>query len=279
MTAADFEAFLDHLAATPSVEGDTYASAVREARDRLKLHPELRRGSETEFVYNDPVLSRLLYGAQEAERLQASLLAAGEPGENLTTSWWRWAPMVCKTAFHRLTGSEEKLASLTPSAPIKLAKQRLRLAIVGDAGFSGLAQDAVIAMILGRHKSAPFDAVVHLGDVYRAADADAMKKHFLAPFSVFGFRGARVYTLLGNHDVYLGGEAYISALKALDQPGRYFCMETRNWQVACLDTTLFDTSPRRSNGGMEQTQLDWLERILHQEKPVLLLSHHYYISA
>ncbi|MGA2740780.1 MAG: metallophosphoesterase [Bryobacteraceae bacterium] len=280
MTPKEFEQFLDSLAEAPSVDDDPYLAEVREARDRLRRHPELLRGGEDHFVYDDPVLTKILVGAQEAQRLEQNVLAASaSPGGNLTNSWYRWAPTICRTVYHRLTGSEEQLASRTPIKEAKIDKPKVRLGIVGDAGYSGRPQDVVLDLILARHKAAPFDAVIHLGDVYFAAGPEEMKKHFLAPFSALGFQGSRVYTLLGNHDVYLGGAAYLAALKTLDQPGRYFCIETDNWIVACVDTTLFDSSYNKGSGGMEPTQLDWLQGLLQREKPLILLSHHYYASA
>ena len=53
-----------------------------------------------------------------------------------------------------------------PRGPVKIGKRRSHFAVVGDAGYTGKAQETVIEMMLARHKVAAFDAVIHLGDVY-----------------------------------------------------------------------------------------------------------------
>lgn len=278
MTREEFESGLERMAAAASPT-EEWGRAVIEAHDRLRQHPELFRGNDDHFTYNDPILSSILFSALEAHDTEKKILAASdETGSKLTNTWYRWVPTIFKTAYHRLTGSEELLASRTPTSVEQFDRDPVRLAVVGDAGYTGKPQDRVVEMILKRHQEAKFDLVIHLGDVYFAAGSDEMKKHFLAPFSALGYKGARVYTLLGNHDVYLGGNAYLSALKILDQPGRYFCIETTHWRIACIDTTLFDPSFDKGKGGMEQTQLDWLRGILSQNKPVVLMSHHYCVS-
>ena len=138
----------------------------------------------------------------------------------------------------------------------------------------------MLQLILSRHREKPFDAAIHLGDVYFAAGSHEMLTHFLGPFSQLGAAGIPVYTLLGNHDLYYGGSAYEQAISILKQPGRYFAIESPGWQIACLDTALFDDTLQRQNGKLDAKQLKWLDELLsNKDRRTIVLSHHFFISA
>jgi DNA repair exonuclease SbcCD nuclease subunit len=109
---------------------------------------------------------------------------------------------------------------------------KMRIAVCGDAGFLGVAQDKVIRMILARHKEDPFDYVIHLGDVYFAGDVEEMALNFLSPFSRLTKKGIRLFTLVGNHDLYYGGTSFVFAMDMLQQPGRYFRIDSPHWRIA-----------------------------------------------
>lgn len=77
-------------------------------------------------------------------------------------------------------------------------------------------------MILERHRDDPFEFAIHLGDVYFAGDVNEMALNFLNPFSKLTRSGMRLFTLVGNHDLYYGGTSFIFAMNMLEQPGIFF---------------------------------------------------------
>jgi hypothetical protein len=169
------------------------------------------------------------------------------------------------------------LMGMTPQEPIKIDKKVLRIAVVGDAGFECQAQKNVIDSIRGRHLDQPYDVLIHLGDIYFSGGPGEMLKNFLAPFRQ---AGPRVFSLVGNHDLYFGGEAFTSVLEDLLQPGRYFCIENQYWRIACLDTAVPAETLRRNSGRLDKGQLKWLEKYfeLQDGKETILMSHHFVIS-
>jgi hypothetical protein len=82
-------------------------------------------------------------------------------------------------------------------------------------------------------------------DVYFSGHGKEFMDYLIAPFRTLG---PKVLSLVGNHDLYFGGEGFISVLKALGQPGRYFSIETPHGRVACLDTALPAEKLRRNWG-------------------------------
>lgn len=252
---------------------------LRRAKARYKKDPSLFSGDPTDvFTYDDRVLAITAYLYQAHVQMSSVLGLAGTEGEDLRNeSYWKWA----KTAIHMLLSRNDKsyqtLMGMTPRETIKIDKEVLRIAVTGDAGFRGQAQTNVIYNIRDRHRAAPFDLLIHLGDIYFAGQGDEVLHHFLAPFKS---AGPRVLTLAGNHDLYVGGDAFLSALEVLQQPGRYFCVENPHWRIACLDTALPAETLRRNSGLLDKGQLNWLDKQLEagDGKKTLLMSHHYIIS-
>src|SRR5262249_54529581 len=159
----------------------------------------------------------------------------GEDLRQQTVHRWVWAFLVAW--WNRGNQAYIDLAGRTPTTTVRLAGATVRLAVVGDAGYAGLAQDRVLTRMAQRHREAPFHMVVHLGAPYFAGSAGEFNVHFLDGFSRFYKNaGIPVATLCGNHDLYYGTAGFQSALKILGQPGRYFLIETDHWRIACLDT-------------------------------------------
>jgi Calcineurin-like phosphoesterase len=261
------------------------ATEIRQAYLRLKACPSLLRGEAIGgFTYSDPILSQILWATRTFVTKQPSVLqAAALPGGNLrsnTKFWGLWFVVALKTFKSRNHPSFKVLATRIPKKPLRIDKEILRVAVLGDAGYRGVAQDRVLEMLMRRHRDRPFDVVVHLGDIYFAAGAEEVLEHFMTPFSDIRNTGARVYSLVGNHDLYYGATAYDHLLKLLQQPGRYFAIETPHWKIACLDTSLFDNSLARQHGALDDGQLQWLRELLRKKPliPTILMSHHYYIS-
>lgn len=252
---------------------------LRRAKTRQKKNPSLFCGDpEGFFTYDDPVLAIAAYLYQSHLLMSSVIGIAGERGEDLRNeSYWNWA----KTAVHiwlsRNDESYKTLMGMTPHETIEIDKDVVRLAVTGDAGFQGQAQSNVIYSIRDKHRSVPFDLLIHLGDIYFAGHGAEFLRHFLAPFRS---AGPRVLTLVGNHDLYFGGEAFINALKDLQQPGRYFCVETPHWRVLCLDTALPAETLRRNSGLLDEGQMIWLDKQLEKGdgKKMILMSHHYIVS-
>lgn len=107
-----------------------------------------------------------------------------------------------------------------------------------------------------------------------------MSRNFLVPFSALRRSECPVYTLCGNHDLYYGAEAYLGAIKVLQQPGRYFAIENDHWRIACLDTSLAAARTLRNDGQLDEGQLNWLRKLmaLRDGKRLVLMSHHFIIS-
>jgi 3',5'-cyclic AMP phosphodiesterase CpdA len=140
----------------------------------------------------------------------------------------------------------------------------------------------VLAAILQKHRERPFDYVVHLGDTYFGGGSSEVLENFLVPFNCFRKEQvpAKVVSLCGNHDLYYGPAGYLAALEMFQQPARFFLVQTPHWRLAFLDTSLAAYS-FRNHGKLDKTQLDWLKGILREEdpRPLVLLSHHYLVSA
>jgi hypothetical protein len=261
------------------VSEEAVLKELRRAKDELEKNPSLFCGDpDGLFTYDDPVLAITAYLYQSHLLMSSVLGKAGEKGENLRNdSYWKWAKTAIRTWISRDDKSYQTLMGMTPQEVIKVDKEVVRIAVVGDAGFSGQAQSNVLYSMRDRHRAAPFDLLIHLGDIYFAGNSDEFLQHFLAPFSNVG---PRVLTLVGNHDIYLGADAFLHTLSVLRQPGRYFCVETPYWRVACLDTALPAETLRRNWGRLDEGQLIWLDRQLDagDGKETILMSHHYIIS-
>lgn len=246
---------------------------------RLEQNPSLFCGDpDGVFTYDDPVLAIMAY-LDQANSLMASVVGiAGATGEELrNATLWNWAKVAVHAWLSKGDGSYQTLAGMTPFEPITINQDVVRIAVIGDAGFQGHTQAQVINSIREHHRVAPFDLLIHLGDIYFAGSGGEMLHNFLAPFRS---AGPRVLTLVGNHDLYFGGEAFADTLKDLQQPGRYFCVETPHWRVACLDTALDARELLRNTGSLDEGQQAWLGKLLEadDDKGTILMSHHYIVS-
>lgn len=251
---------------------------LRLARERQR-DPDLFSGDpDGIFTYDDPVLAITAYLYHAHLQMTSVLGIAGKRGEALRNeAYWRWARVAVHIWLSRDDKSYQTLMGRVPRRAIKIAKEVVRIAVVGDAGYSGQTQANVLYAIRERHRTSPFDLLIHLGDIYFAGQDSEFLRHFLAPFREVG---PRVLTLVGNHDLYFGGNAFLSALKVLRQPGRYFCIENPHWRVACLDTALYAETLLRNYGLLDDGQLSWLDEQLEADdaKSTILMSHHYIIS-
>lgn len=281
--ARRFEALLKEVAALPvETAGEADATddpirLIREAEARLRDQPELRRRAPDGTVtYSDPVLAVAHYYARVAAEEGAT---AGPPGSELRDgSILRWIVVGVRSLFSRSKKELMDLAARVPTRTLRLDKEVARLGVVGDAGYQGKPQDQVLFLIREVHARKPFDLVIHLGDVYFAGSERDFFRHLLVPFDTLGIR---LVTLCGNHDIYCGTAGYIGAMQLLQQPGRYFLVETPHWRIACLDTASAAGDAKIPvDGVLDPTQLEWLTRLLvdTDRRPLLLMSHHFILS-
>jgi hypothetical protein len=285
----EFEALLSYIGDAPvrfagddseEIDEEAVRREIQRRMRKLRRKPSLFSGDpEGFFTYDDPVLAITAYLYQSHLLMSNTLGLAGDPGESLRNdSCWEWLKVGVHIFLSRNDADYLTLMGMTPQEPIKIDNETARIAIAGDAGFSGQAQSNIIYGIRDRHKAHPFDLFIHLGDVYFAGHGDEFLKHLIAPFKSVC---PRMLTLVGNHDLYFGGGGFISALKAIEQPGRYFSVETPHWRILCLDTALPAETLRRNSGLLDEGQLNWLDKRLETDdgKKTILMSHHYIVSA
>ncbi len=259
------------------ISDEEILAQLRKAKERLDNDPNLFSGDpEGVYTYEDPILALAAYLHQANAGISSKIGVAGAEGHELrNAAFWNWVRTGVRAWLTRGDRSYTLLAGRTPRRSISLNKEKLRLAVVGDAGYRGLAQNNVIQDIRERHHSAPLDFIIHLGDVYFAGSGQEMLTNFLGPYMNIG---PPVLTLLGNHDLYFGAEAYDEALKVLKQPGRYFVIENPHWRIACLDTALAAEKLLRNEGLLDPAQLSWLDELAADRKPLILMSHHFVVS-
>jgi hypothetical protein len=293
LTSYDFERILNQAAeariasAGPSALGlEDERRAVEEllaAQSRLRENPSLRSGDpDGVFTYEDPILAVAAYWSRLSDQEFDLMSPAGPPGADLKGGLrWQWAMSGVHAFLSRGNHTRVVLGGRTPTGPITYQQETLRIAVVGDGGYSGIAQQNVIRLILDRHFEAPFDLVIHLGDVYFAGGIEEMTRNFLSPYSKVRNAGPRVLTLVGNHDLYYGGEAFLFALNILNQPGRYFAIECPDWRIVCLDTSLGAERILGNDAKLDDGQLDWFDGLLrlNDGKRLILMSHHFITSA
>ncbi len=214
------------------------------------------------------------------------LARAGNELSDRPKEYVQWLGVFCAAFRHRNDESLIPLAARQPKSGITWNRDKVRIAVLGDAGFRGQAQGRVLQMILSRHNrdlDSAFQAVIHLGDVYLAGSPGQMETSFLTPFRVFKHDPpVPVFTLVGNHDLYYGGESFVHVLDELThQPGRFFLIDTPAWRIICLDTSDADKSIGRLNGRLDPDQLRWMQTAINQAggRRIVVMSHHFYISA
>jgi hypothetical protein len=274
-------------ASEAGAEGSTPTHILlRQALKRLEDDPSLLSGDpDGVFTYEDPILAVAgrayhLYHTQGDPGVSAG--AAGVPGTDMRNrSLARWIQVFIHAWSTRHDPALIDLAGLTPTEAITVNRGVVRIAVVGDAGYRGYAQDNVLRIMREHHRTKPFDLVVHLGDTYFGGSVEEVIRHFLDPFAVFRQPQSRVATLCGNHDLYYGAAGFVHTINILGQPGRYFAIETPGWRILCLDTTLGAERLLRNEGCLDTGQLKWVETELGKdgEKGVVLMSHHFIVSA
>lgn len=274
----EFEQSLKDLIQDTSQTEPEVAKQISLALVRLDQDPMLFCGdTDGDFTYEDPILANALYFYLESEKIP--ILTAGTKGaslrkSNLTT----WVISGIKTVIYRDEKHYRELRARQPRSAIPFSGEKMHLAIVGDGGYKGDIQRNVLNKIREKHSQYPFDYLIHLGDIYFAGGKSAALENFLAPFMDVG---PKVLALVGNHDLYMGGEAFGYIIDVLRQPGRFFSIENDYWIVVCLDTALPAIDLFRNEGKLDKVQMNWLKNLIKTSsgKDIILMSHHYAFSS
>lgn len=141
----------------------------------------------------------------------------------------------------------------------------VRLAIVGDVGTGDNAERATADAMDGVEGSAPFDALVLLGDnVYPDGDPDQLQAKVFGPFEGVLDAPTQLVPALGNHDIQIADGA--GQIEAFNLPGRWYARNFGEVQVIVLD----------SNRSRDPAQRAWLEQTLSASKATwkVVATHH-----
>jgi Calcineurin-like phosphoesterase len=183
----------------------------------------------------------------------------------------------------------------------------IRISIVGDWG-TGTEEAFEVGQQVQDFSP---DYTIHLGDVYYVGDDPEVKENFLgeqvanSPYTpvVFPHGNIGTFAMLGNHEMYTGGEPYFTEMLAACGPGlgqkqkaSFFCLETHFWRILALDTgynsvgvPILGSIPMvnklpflGANCKLQDELITWLQTNVKPKelkKPTLLLTHHQYFSA
>jgi predicted phosphodiesterase len=250
--------------------------AIRNALGALREEPTLFRGDPlADFTYDHPVLALAVTEFRDClQSFGFSMRGVGR--QNFEA--FRWVLTAVDAVSSTAKKSLDTLRQCIPIKPIILQKSVTRIAVVGDAGFNNSAQQFVLKKISDIHQQAPFDLLVHLGDTYYSGKDGEFLRNLLGPFASLNMTKIAV---CGNHDLYRGGAGFQDVLKVWGQEGRYLAIETPDWVVACLDTSLDAADIGRMNGHLDDGQFKWLKQLISRldDKKLVLMTHHYPISA
>jgi hypothetical protein len=122
---------------------DQAVQLMKEAFKRLESNPDLFSGDPNgAYTYDDPILANIVAFVRAG--IDAPVGVAGPPGADLwNRSWFRWAMVGVHAWLSRGNRALATLGGITPTHSITLATPAApvaRLAIIGDAGYAGLAQ-------------------------------------------------------------------------------------------------------------------------------------------
>jgi hypothetical protein len=130
-----------------------------------------------------------------------------------------------------------------------------KLALCADWGTALYGAPKIAASIKA---AAPFNVLMHLGDVYYSGTEKEVQQRFLDAWPRSAGHVSR--TLNSNHEMYSGGFGYFKlALPALGQASSYFAMENAHWLLVGLDTAYVDHD-------MDTQQVAWLNLVIDEVK-------------
>jgi hypothetical protein len=122
-------------------------------------------------------------------------------------------------------------------------------------------------------KSAGYELLMHLGDVYYSGTESEMRERFLSMWPKGA--GKRTIAVNSNHEMYSGGFGYFKvALPAIGQKSSYLALENAHWLLVILDTAYVDHA-------IDNEQVAWLNLVIRRvgdanhgsRKKLILFSH------
>jgi hypothetical protein len=173
-----------------------------------------------------------------------------------------------------------------------VAGEQTSIALLSDWA-SDTAESFNIAKLVGE-----VDYSIHLGDTYYVGNYKEIASNFNSTLGApwpYGRVGS--FALLGNHEMYSSGRSYFTQLLPymgchtdsgfLQQEASFFCLETDYWRIIGIDTgydSLRGFLGLKANAFLKlhQNHIDWLENIVRlnsDNKGIIFLSHHQYLSA
>jgi hypothetical protein len=225
-------------------------------------YEQIRRRLEQETLATGPDLM-VTVPDREVSLLQSQLAREAAPGRSLPSGglevkfgtglaggdWFGWLfslfDHVDRQKAHPILRPVDFSADALPA--------RARVALTADWG-TGLYGAPKIANTI--QAMAPFDLLLHLGDVYYSGTPEEIDQRFLAfwPRSA----GAVSRTLNSNHEMYSGGFGYFErALPVFEQRSSYFALQNEHWLLVGLDTAYLDHD-------MDNEQVAWLNVVVDE---------------
>jgi hypothetical protein len=261
---------MESVSAGPQSEADKLTLArYQQVMERLRQETQIA-GSELMITVPDREVS--LLQSEIARRAEADrALDAGGLEAKFGTGfaggdWFGWIRSLFDHVDRRVAHPQMRPATTNA----EVISDTARVALTADWG-TGLYGAPKIAEQM--RQKAPFDVLMHLGDVYYSGTEDEVQHRFLDPWPRTAGRLSR--TLNSNHEMYSGGFGYFKlALPALGQTSSYFAFQNRHWLLVCLDTAYVDHD-------MDNEQVAWLNLVIEQanratpgtRKKVVLFSH------
>jgi hypothetical protein len=139
-----------------------------------------------------------------------------------------------------------------------------RIAMCADWG-TGLYGAPEIAKQI--EKQAPFDLLLHLGDVYYAGTTNEVQERMIDLWPRNA--GKMTRALNSNHEMYSGGYGYFDLeFQAFAQKSSYFAFQNKYWLLVCLDTAYVDHD-------IDDKQVGWLNSVIGRagKRKVVFFSH------
>ncbi len=146
------------------------------------------------------------------------------------------------------------------------------------------------------HMVGDVDYSIHLGDTYYIGNCEEIKDNFDREIGTWPYGRFGSFAMLGNHEMYSGGEYYFTNLLGNmgvwgnfghdKQEASIFCLENDYWRIIGLDTGydslgLLNLLPKYKLK-LNDYQVDWLKNTVdlkNDKRGIILLSHHQYLSA
>jgi hypothetical protein len=227
-----------------------------EAQLAMARYDQMRRRLEQETASAG---SELMVTVQDRETsiLQSKLAEQAVPARPLASGglevkfgtgfgggdWFGWLKSLLDHVDRREAHAIMRPTDAT-AAPVP---DNARIALAADWGTGLYGAPKIAAQIIAR---APFDVLMHLGDIYYSGTPHEIQKRFLDVWPATA--GTINRTLNSNHEMYSGGFGYFDhALPTLNQPSSYFAFQNQHWLLVGLDTAYVDHD-------MDIEQVAWL---------------------